>query len=114
MTKNYLRALSASLTLLVVFSVAGLAQTDDTTELRSKAFKLIAEQKFTDALPFLEKIAAAAPNDPDVQRNLGFALLGHAKNTADAAAAKQLRARSHAAFVAARKAGDTSPLVAGL
>ncbi|HKP69066.1 MAG TPA: tetratricopeptide repeat protein, partial [Pyrinomonadaceae bacterium] len=44
----------------------------------------------------------------------GFALLAKAQNTSDAAAAKQLRARAHTAFVNARKAGDKTPLVAGM
>jgi len=93
---------------------ASAQPTEDTNQLRTKAFDLIAAQKFTEALPLLEKVAAATPNDPDVQRNLGYALLGQAKNTPDAAAAKKLRSRAHYAFAAAKKAGDSSQLVAGL
>ena len=82
------------MTLLLFFSFVTFnaqAQSGDTAELRSKAFALIAEQKFTEALPLLEQLATKSPNDPDVQRNLAFALLGQAKNTSDAEAARLLR-----------------------
>lgn len=99
---------------LGVACLAAAAQTDNTAQQRAEAFRLIDAQKFTEALPLLEKLAAAAPNDADVQRNLGFALLGQAKNTPNAADAKQLRARARAAFVKAKAAGDDSPLVSGM
>ena len=114
MITKYLRALSASLTLLLLFSLVTIAQTEDTAELRAKAFKLTAEQKFTEALPLLEQLAAKTPNDPDVQRNLGFALLGKAANTTDTLAARQLRIRARTAFINAREAGEKSPLVSGM
>ena len=102
------------MTLLIVFSVSGLAQSEDAAALREKAFKLVAEQKVVEALPLLEKLVTLTPDDADAHRNLGFALLGKAQNTSDASTAKQLRARAHRAFVNARDAGDKSPLVAGL
>jgi tetratricopeptide (TPR) repeat protein len=106
---------AATLITVIAFTPSsGFAQANDTAKLRAEAFRLINEQKFTDALPLLEKLAIATPKDPDVQRNLGFALLGQAKNTPDAAGAKQLRARSRAAFVKARESGDDSQLVSGL
>jgi hypothetical protein len=78
-------------------------QSGDTAELL-QAFKLNAEQKFTEALPLLEQLATKTPNDPDVQRNLGFALLGKAANTTDTHSAKQLRIRARTAFINASQA----------
>lgn len=95
---------------------AGLvyAQDNDLVRMRAEASKLMDEQKYVEALPMLEKLAQATPNDAGVQRLLGFALLGKAKNISDAAEAKQLRARARTAFVKARDAGDDSPLVSGM
>ena len=98
----------------VCVSFSNLSAQPDTSDLRTKAFELISAQKFTEALPLLEKLATIAPNDPDVQRNLGFALLGQSKTTADKTAAKVLRARSRQAFVAAKNAGENSQLVAAM
>lgn len=108
------RAVSALLTTAVSFAMLTVAASAQTPDDRTKAFDLMEAQKFTEALPLLEKLARATPNDPDVQRQLGFALLGQAKVTSDAAAAKALRARARAAFVKAKEAGDDSPLVAGI
>ncbi len=106
---------ASAVLLLLAFSVSvALAQGDDAKKMRDEAFGLMKEQKFVDALPLLEKLAVSTPRDADVQRYLGFALLGKAKNTSDTSAAKQLRARARAAFVSARAAGDDSQLVSGL
>jgi len=90
------------------------AQTDETARIRTEAFRLMDEQKFTQALPLLEKLALQMPNDAAVQRYLGFALIGQAKNTSNETEAKQLRARARTAFVKAKAAGDDSPLVSGM
>ncbi|HEX6125427.1 MAG TPA: tetratricopeptide repeat protein [Pyrinomonadaceae bacterium] len=103
-----------ALFLIASVSIWADAQGDDATKLRTDAFRLIDEQKFTEALPLLERLAVLTPNDPRVQRNLAFALLGQSKNTADANEARQLRARARIAFVKARAAGDDSPLVSGM
>jgi tetratricopeptide (TPR) repeat protein len=124
MNRNHLTAPRArnsrfvlSLALCAIFAAvpfAALAQTGDAAQLRTQAFRLMDEQKFTEALPLLEKLAVLTPNDAAVQRNLGFALIGQAKNTSNAGEAKQLRARAHTAFVKAKAAGDDSPLVSGM
>lgn len=104
-----------AITIFVFVSAGSLqAQDPDQAQMRSEAFKLMGEQRYVEALPLLEKLAQATPNDADVQRNLGFALLGKAKNTSDPTAAKQFRAQARTAFVKARDAGDKSPLVGGM
>lgn len=107
----------SSILLLAIIAVCTsglLAQEGDPAKLRAEAFRLMEDQRFTEALPLLEKLSALVPKDPDVQRQLGFALLGQAKNVGDPAAAKQLRARARAAFVRAKENGDDSPLVSGM
>lgn len=114
-------SIQSRLILALVLSAAALvfsassslqAQEPNLVRMRADAFKLMDEQKFVEALPLLEKLAQATPRDADVQRYLGFALLGKAKNTQDRAAAKQFRASARAAFVKAKEAGDSSQLVA--
>jgi tetratricopeptide (TPR) repeat protein len=86
----------------------------DTAALKQKASELIRQQKYTEALPVLEKIAAAEPGDAQTQFYLGFALIGQANSTKDAAARKALRVRARAAFVRAKELGVTEPVVDAL
>ena len=103
-----------ALFLTAFVAISTVAQTDETAKLRTEAFRLIDAQKFTEALPLLEKLAHLTPNDPAVQRNLAFALLGQSKNATDTTEARQLRVRARLAFIKARDAGDDSPLVSGM
>jgi tetratricopeptide (TPR) repeat protein len=72
------------------------------------------QQKYTEALPLLEKIAAVEPGDAQTQFYLGFALLGQAQNTKEAGARKALRVRARAAFVRAKELGVREPVVEAL
>jgi len=85
------------------------AQTGDTAELRRQASGLLKENKYTEALPLLEKIAAAEPNDGETQFFLAFALLGQAHNTKDGATRKALRVRARQAFVKAKSLNYNEP-----
>ena len=89
------RKLLVTLLTLLVLSVAIVsptqAQTDNLAEMKHRAGELVKANKFTEALPILEKLAAAEPNDGETQFFLAFALLGQAKNTKDDAARKSLR-----------------------
>jgi tetratricopeptide (TPR) repeat protein len=116
MNRNFPRftGLLLSLVFITFVSLTVHGQADDIAKLRSEAFQLMDAQKLTEALPLLEKLAALTPNDPAVQRNLAFALLGQSKNTVDANEARQLRVRARLAFVKAKAAGDDSPLVSGM
>lgn len=115
MNKCYLKINRRKLSLIFLcVSVASLhvaAQQPDVTKMRAEAKKLMDDIKYTEALPILEKIVLITPNDPEMQRDLGFALLAMSKNTSDPTEAKRLRARARVAFVKAKDAGDDSPLV---
>jgi tetratricopeptide (TPR) repeat protein len=77
--------------------------------LRRQASGLLKENKYTEALPLLEKIAAAEPNDGETQFFLAFALLGQAHNTKDGATRKALRVRARQAFVKAKSLNYNEP-----
>jgi tetratricopeptide (TPR) repeat protein len=87
---------------------------EDLGALKQRAAELIKQTKYTEALPLLEKIAAAEPDDAQTQFYLGFALIGQANNTKEPAARKALRVRARAAFVKAKALGLNEPLVDGL
>lgn len=107
------RKLLVALLALLVLSVANAsptqAQSQSTAELKQQAGELMNQNKFTEALPLLEKLAAAEPNNGETQFYLAFALLGQSKNTNDAAARKTLRARARQAFVKAKSLNYDEP-----
>jgi tetratricopeptide (TPR) repeat protein len=89
--------------LVLLLSVAAQAQTDENTaDLKRRVSELMKETKYTEALPLLEKLAALDPKDGETQFYLGFALIGQATNTKDAATRKALRIRGRNAFVKAK------------
>jgi len=107
------RTLLITLLTLVFLSIAiaapSQAQTEGTAELKQRAGELMKANKFTEALPMLEKLAAAEPNNGETQFYLAFALLGQSKNTKDDAARKTLRARARQAFVKAKSLDYNEP-----
>lgn len=114
-TKNYLAMLLPVLTLLLVFTSAIYAQSNENLEtMKSKAAGLIQQQKFTEALPLLEKIVVAEPANPQIQFYLGFALLGQSKTISDSAAQTALRIRARNAFIKAKELGITEPIIDAL
>lgn len=102
------------LLVFLVFAVSISAQSGSGEELKAKGRVLIDAQKFTEALPIYESLAKTQPNDPEVQKYLGFSLLGQAMNTEDEAARRNMRIRAREAFVSAKKFGDSSLLIQGM
>lgn len=107
---------------LLLFCLSALGQTapvsaqtgDGLQELKAKAGELIKQQKYTEALPLLEKLAAAEPGDATTQFYLGFALVAQANSTKDAAARRALRVRARNAFIKSKELGNTEQLVDAL
>ncbi len=99
---------------LVCSPASVYAQTDNIQEMKQRAGELLKQQKFTEALPLLEKIAAAEPENAETQFYLGFALIAQANTTKDAAARKALRVRARESFVKAKQLGLQAPIVDAL
>ena len=78
---------------------------------RSRAMQLFEENKFADALPLLEKLAAAHPDDTVVLEQLGWATIVVAASMKDPEARKQARERARKALLRAKELGDTSELL---
>ena len=80
------------------------AQTDESVEkLKAKVFELTKQTKYLEALPLLEKLVVAEPNDARMHFYLGFALIARANNTTDVAQRIALSKRARAAFVRAKE-----------
>ena len=114
------RKLLVTLLVLLLFSLsvaspATQAQTDESVnDLKRRASELMKQNKYTEALPILEKIATLEPNDGETQFYLGFALVGQAANTKDDAARKAIRVRARKAFVKAKSLGFNEPRLEAL
>ena len=109
--RKLLITLLTLLLLSVVIASPTQAQTEGTAELKRQATALLKENNYTEALPILEKIAAAEPNDGETQFFLAFALLGKATNTKDNVARKALRVRARQAFVKAKSLNYDEPKI---
>src|SRR6266850_1169257 len=92
--------------LLVPPSVALYGQTPESLpEIKQKVRTMLAQNRYTEAVPLLEKIVAAEPNESDGHYYLATALLGLIANTSDEAVKKQLRLRARAEFLKAKELG---------
>lgn len=101
--------------LLSFYSLPVSAQTGETiAELKQKVLDLTKQTKYTEALPLLEKIVVAEPNNAEMHFYLGFALIAQATNTKDLAQRKALRVRARAAFVRSKQLEIQEPLVEAL
>lgn len=87
---------------------------ESVAEMEQRVEALMERQQYTDALPLLEKLVIAEPDKPRLHFYLGFALLGQAHNTSDAAERKALRVRSRATFVKSKELGIKEPVVDAL
>lgn len=96
--------------LLIAASVA--AQSSPTfAEDRKQAMEFFAANKFEQALPLLEKLAADKPDDIVVQERLGYCILAHSAKLQDPERRKQERLRARAALLKAKDLGDNSNLL---
>src|ERR1051325_4019794 len=87
---------------------------ENVAELEGKVAGLLREQKYTEALPLLEKLVVAEPNKAEIHFYLGFALVAQANNTKDAATKRALSLRARSSFIRAKELGITEPVVDAL
>lgn len=78
---------------------------------RARAFQLMDENKFTEALPILEKLAAAKPNDGQVAFALGFCTFADSKTLKSPEARRQARLRARTQLIHARELGIKDTLL---
>jgi tetratricopeptide (TPR) repeat protein len=98
------------LLLLAPFATAKAQEDPD----RRRAFQLYKEQKFTEALPLLEKLATTYPDDVEVAELHAVLVSTQAVYLKDAEARKQARLRGRELLLRAQKLGANSPLLHSL
>ncbi len=100
---------------LSIFCLSGYAQTDtNLKELKQKVAELTKQTRYTEALPLLEKIVAAEPNNAEMNFYLGFALFAQANMTIETSEKQALRVKARNAFIRAKELGVQEPVVEAL
>ncbi|HEX3083007.1 MAG TPA: hypothetical protein VHP99_00650 [Pyrinomonadaceae bacterium] len=95
--------------LMCAVPVYAHAQTQNPAE-RQHAIEVYESQNLVAALPLLEKVALAYPNDPAVLSRLGFSLYANSIDEKDATKRQQMRQRSLSVLRKSRSVGDGSNL----
>jgi len=97
---------------VILFCLTVSAQTSETiAEVKDKANELMRQTRYTEALPLLERVVIAEPNNAKMHFFLGTALIGQAINTKGAAERKALRVRARNAFIRSRELHIDEPVV---
>ena len=104
----FLNPILASL-LLISLGAGLIAHAQDNPD-RRRAFELYDANNMAAALPLLEKLATAYPNDVAVLSRFGFALYSTSATEKDPAARDRLRQRSRTTLLRSRSLGDNSNL----
>lgn len=92
------------LLLVVVVAVPAVARTQDGGE-RRRAIELFEGRNFDEALPLLEKLAAASPEDAEVLAKLGIVIVARSVPLTDEAKRRRERARAHKLISRAKELG---------
>ena len=97
---------------VVLFGAAAFAQPQAPND-RQRALELYDANNLVAALPLLEKVAAANPNDAMILSRLGFALYANSFTEKDPALRKKLRDRARTTLQRSKSLGDDSNLTRG-
>src|SRR5882724_10050755 len=114
--QHFVRSIAGALLVLFVTSVFpgqnARGQTgSDLAAVKQQADQLISAEKFTEALPLIERVLTAEPGNAHFQFNLGFALIGQGTVTKEPAERKAIRIRARNAFIKARDLGEKAPVL---
>ena len=99
------------LVVLLTLPLAGAARAQTAAQSeREQAISLFEANNFVAALPLLEKVALASPNDPVILSRLGFAIYAASTTTKDAATRQAARVRAREVLLKSQAVGDDSNL----
>jgi tetratricopeptide (TPR) repeat protein len=99
-----------ALTLIICGQASAFGQAGESDD-RSRAFRLYDENKLTEALPILEKLLAASPDDIVLLERTGHCLVAYSITLSDPAKKREALARAHKLAAHAKELGDNSNLV---
>jgi tetratricopeptide (TPR) repeat protein len=103
-------AAALTLGLLVCSQPPAFGQTSAADD-RSRAFRLYEQNKLTEALPILEKLVAASPDDIVLLERLAHCLVAYSITLSEPAQKKEALARARKLAMHAKELGDTSNMV---
>src|SRR5215471_15500730 len=95
---------------IICSRAAALGQTGDSDD-RSRALRLYQENKLIEALPLLERLLAASPDDIVLLERTGHCLVAYSITLSDPARKREALARAHKLAEHAKELGDNSNLV---
>ncbi|HXI61716.1 MAG TPA: hypothetical protein VNF70_03365 [Pyrinomonadaceae bacterium] len=95
--------------LMILLATAAATQAQDASE-RQRALDLYESSEYAAALPLLEKVAQANPNDVAVLSRLGFVLYATSTAERDAATRQKMRDRARTILLRSKSLGDDSNL----
>jgi len=87
------------------------ADDDATNALRRQAVELYRSGKFVDAMPLLEKLAAASPSDFVVKEHWAYCILQYSATLTDPEARKKARMQARVLGLEAKQLGDQGELL---
>lgn len=93
----------------LLLAAGAFARTQDPAE-RQRAIDLYESNNFAAALPLLEKVALASPDDTVILSRLGFALYANSAAEKDPAQRQNMRERARTVLLRSRTLGDNSNL----
>lgn len=101
------RRMTALVCLLLLFASAApaAARAQEDGDERRRAFELFGRQNFDEALPLLEKLAAANPNDGEALARLGVVIVARSVPLTDEAQRRRERARAYKLLSRAKELG---------
>lgn len=105
----WLNACAVALALVIVAPATVSAWFQDASD-RQRALELYEANNFVGAIPLLEKVTAASPNDPVILSRLGFALYATGSLEKDPAVRRKLLDRARATLLRSQSLGDDSNL----
>ena len=109
-----LRSLITGLILCSVTISISSQEPDNVRELHKKADALVEQGNYVAALPILQKLSVAEPQNPSVHFQLGFAYLSKAQLSNNVREKMALRKRGRAEFVKAKTLGSKESVVDAL
>jgi tetratricopeptide (TPR) repeat protein len=111
---NFFTALPLVSMLLASLLLVQAQTPQELAELKAKVAELFASQQIDKALPLLEQLVKAEPNDPEFRVKLGFALIARTAVVAGVAEKKALNIRARESFIRARDLGSKEPVLDAL
>jgi len=91
------------------YTITAQSDDDKAREVIVKALTLYQQQRYSEALPYMQLLAEAMPDAAEIRFAYGMCLLGKSKQITNTEEAKQLSAKALEQFLKAKELGSTNP-----